>query len=452
MPYQNMWLISRAEFNTHIRLTLLQLWMFPSTPGTSHNSLKNTYALFSDSLIEPRSMGQFFACLFELLEALPQAILQGPNLYEYYNNDLLAVTDTVAEKLPDGLGTTLDTPRELNNLVVETLREFFSDPSDEAWAVEAEQDRVELLTTAEFGPERLEQLGAYAWPVTLICFYVVIDVFLPLFRARWTDEQFDDFIKGLEFALPDDDLITAFLLENPGLEQIDYGEYYLPEGITEPWNEEFEFEELQIEDLVGDSESEESEIEDLVGENGVEFDPVDAQYIPAGQPIPLGNFCQPIASPVGFDDVDCNICGNGVTVIEAGDEAVVTLCMHYFHASCLTSWVNDSAADNSNSCPHCRTRMCERRARTLVGFEGDDDDNSQDEDANDDAQDEDANDDAQDEDVNDDAQDEDAGPGDEDTGSGDGDDGFEDRWTALREYIMQYRAAVSPVVSAAVTA
>jgi hypothetical protein len=426
MPFQNMWQISRAEFNTHIRLTLLQIWMFPSTPGTPHNSLKNTYSLFSDSLIEPRSMGQFFACLFEVLESLPQALLQGPSMREYYGESLLAVADTVAEKLPwDDLGPTLDTPRELNNLVVETLREFFSDASDEAWAVEAEQDRVELLTTTELGPERLEQLGAYAWPVTLICFYVVIDVFLPLFRAHWTDEQFDDFIRGLELGLPDDDLITALLLESPGLEQIDYDEYYLPEGYNEPWNE--------------DSEFEEPEIEDLVGENGVEFAPVDKQYTPAGQPVPLGEFCQPIASPVGFDDVDCNICGNGVTVIEAGDEAVVTGCMHYFHASCLTFWVNDSAADNSNNCPYCRTRMCERRPRTRV------DGNSQNEADNDDAQDEDDNDDARDEDVNDDAQDENVGSDDENAGSEDGDDGFEDRWTALREYITQYRAAVAPV-------
>jgi hypothetical protein len=427
-----MWLISRAEFNTHIRLTLLQLWMFPSTPGTSHNSLKNTYALFSDSLIEPRSMGQFFACLFELLEALPQAILQGPNLYEFYNGHLAALTDTVADKLPWGeLSGDFDTPRELNNLVVETLREFFSDPSDEAWAVKAEKDRVKLLTTTEFGPERWKQLGAYAWPVTLICFRVMVDVFLPLFRAHWTDEQFDDFTRGLELKLPDEDLITALMLESPSLEQMDYDKYFIPDG---PWNEESEL--------------------DFVGENGVEFAPLDIQYITAGQPVPLDAFCQPIASPVGFDDVDCNICGNGVTVIEAGDEAVVTICTHYFHASCLTSWVNDSAADNSNSCPYCRTRMCERRPRTFVddnSQDGGDDDNAQDEDANDDAQDEDANDDAQDKDVNDDAQDENAGPGDEDTGSGDGDDGFEDRCTALREYIMQYRAAVSPVVTAAVT-
>ena len=67
--------------------------------------------------------------------------------------------------------------------------------------------------------------------------------------------------------------------------------------------------------------------------------------------------------------------------------------------------------------------MCERRARISL---------------NDDAQDE--NGDAQDE--NDNAQDGDDGSEDGDDGSEDGDDGFVDRQTALREYVMQWRAAM----------
>ena len=63
-----------------------------------------------------------------------------------------------------------DTPRELNNLIVETLSEFFSDDSDEGGASELEQDRMELLTETELGPERLERLSALSWPITLICF------------------------------------------------------------------------------------------------------------------------------------------------------------------------------------------------------------------------------------------------------------------------------------------
>ena len=35
-----------------------------------------------------------------------------------------------------------DKPRELNNLIVGTLSEFFSDDSDEGGAAELEQDRM----------------------------------------------------------------------------------------------------------------------------------------------------------------------------------------------------------------------------------------------------------------------------------------------------------------------
>lgn len=202
--------------------------------------------------------------------------------------------------------------------------------------------------------------------ITLTCFYVIVDRFLPLFRTRWTDEQFDDFIRGLELALPDADLETVILSDFPELEPIDYDEYYLPEGYNDFGDEE-----------ASDGESED---EDFVG---VEYRPSTQQYVPIGQPIPLGEFCLPIASPVGFDDVECNICGNGLTVIEAGDGAVATACLHYFHATCLSAWVNDSGARNSNNCPHCRTRMCARRPRTRVvetSEDGsDDDDDAQDE-------------------------------------------------------------------------
>ena len=419
MSYQNMWRTSRAEFNTHIRLTLLQIWMFPSTPGTSHNFLTETVSHLSDPIPEPRNMGQAFACLFEILEALPQVILQGPDL-NVYSDIVIAVIDAVAERFsqaPSGTRGMADTPRELNNLIVETLSEFFSDDSDEGGASELEQDRMELLTETELGPERLERLSAYSWPITLICFYVVIDVFMPLFRSHWSDEQFDEFINGLESGLPNDNLATSVLLEYPDLDPIDYDEYHLPEGYND----------------FGD--------EDFIGENGVEYAPNDGQYAPAGQPVPLDQFCQPITSAANVDDVDCNICSNRVTDIEPGDQAVVTACMHYFHANCLASWVNESGADNSNACPHCRTRMCERRARTSVQDDFQDgsdvDDNTQGG-AEDNAPGED--------DENPPGENDEDSPGENDGSEGE-DDGAENRRTALREYIVQYRAAVAVAVS-----
>ena len=75
--------------------------------------------------------------------------------------------------------------------------------------------------------------------------------------------------------------------------------------------------------------------------------------------------------------------------------------------------------------------MCGRRPRARVveiSEDGSDDDDN-----------------AQDEVDDEDAQDENDGSGDEDDGSGDEGDGSENRQAALREYIMQYRAAVPPV-------
>ena len=90
-----------------------------------------------------------------------------------YSDTLIGVVDTVAERLPQepsGTRGEADTSRELNSLVVEALSEFFSDDSDEGGAGELEQNRMELPTETELGPERLERLSAFSWPITLICF------------------------------------------------------------------------------------------------------------------------------------------------------------------------------------------------------------------------------------------------------------------------------------------
>jgi hypothetical protein len=329
-------------------------------------------------------MGQLFACFFDVLEVLPLVILQGPDLNEY-SDRIIDMSNAFAQRCPEGMEAIIDTPRELNNLVVKTLREFFSCFSDATGAATEEQNRVELLSSTTSTARRAEQLRAYSWPITLICFYAAVDPVLPLFRLHWTGEQFDDFIKGLEFGLPDDDY-DPDILEFPELEPFDWMSYYLLEDCCK-----FAVEEEEVEP-------------EYVGE----LAPNDRQYTSVGQRVPLGAFCLPITSAVNVDDVDCNICNIGVTVItEPGDQAVVTACMHCFHAVCLTAWVNDSAATNSNICPHCRTRMCERRECV-------DDDDSQDG-----------------SDVDEIAQD----------GSG----GSANRQTALREYILQWRTAVSSV-------
>jgi hypothetical protein len=40
---------------------------------------------------------------------------------------------------------------------------------------------------------------------------------------------------------------------------------------------------------------------------------------------------------------------------------------HVFHGSCLNYWVNESAMDNANMCPHDRERLCDPRPRIHPG-------------------------------------------------------------------------------------
>jgi hypothetical protein len=44
----------------------------------------------------------------------------------------------------------------------------------------------------------------------------------------------------------------------------------------------------------------------------------------------------------------------------------VTKCGHFFQQTCLDGWVNDSGMDTSNTCPSCRTKLCDRRQRRHV--------------------------------------------------------------------------------------
>jgi hypothetical protein len=51
---------------------------------------------------------------------------------------------------------------------------------------------------------------------------------------------------------------------------------------------------------------------------------------------------------------------------EEDNEIVVTKCGHFFHQVCLDGWVNDPGMEASNTCPSCRTKLCDRRQRRQV--------------------------------------------------------------------------------------
>jgi hypothetical protein len=91
--------------------------------------------------------------------------------------------------------------------------------------------------------------------------------------------------------------------------------------------------------------------------------PTEDEYRPAGDRIALTVFCQP-AQTVPADST-CAVC---VSDLEIGGEdpdekPVVTSCNHYFHPLCLDSWVNKSAMPTANTCPSCRTVLCDGRPR-----------------------------------------------------------------------------------------
>ncbi|KAF2252149.1 hypothetical protein BU26DRAFT_561917 [Trematosphaeria pertusa] len=84
------------------------------------------------------------------------------------------------------------------------------------------------------------------------------------------------------------------------------------------------------------------------------------EYRPTGNPIPREKFCHSYRTL----PEDCGVCQEEITQAEAEAGGVVsTLCGHLFHDECLYQWVNGSAMSKANTCPVCRTVLCEARDR-----------------------------------------------------------------------------------------
>lgn len=95
----------------------------------------------------------------------------------------------------------------------------------------------------------------------------------------------------------------------------------------------------------------------------LDVDETEAEYKVAGERVEPSAFCKPAKSVP--KDTECSVClieFDGTK--EAEDELpVLTECGHFFHKVCLDKWVNDSAMKASNTCPSCRTVLCEPRER-----------------------------------------------------------------------------------------
>ena len=96
----------------------------------------------------------------------------------------------------------------------------------------------------------------------------------------------------------------------------------------------------------------------------LEIDETEKEYEAFGARIELLEFCTPaVLLPV--PGAACSICVTDFAGKEdaGGNHPVVTKCKHFFHQDCLDKWVNESAMKTSNTCPECRTVLCEPRKR-----------------------------------------------------------------------------------------
>ena len=103
----------------------------------------------------------------------------------------------------------------------------------------------------------------------------------------------------------------------------------------------------------------------------IEFsiDDTEAEYQGVGERVQLSAFCKPAGSvPKG---TECSVCVTEIDGTENNDDEqpVSTKCGHTFHKLCLDNWVNDSGMKASNTCPSCRTVLCDPRERLHTSME-----------------------------------------------------------------------------------
>lgn len=96
----------------------------------------------------------------------------------------------------------------------------------------------------------------------------------------------------------------------------------------------------------------------------LEVDETEIEYEAFGARVELLEFCK-LAMLLPTPGTACSICVADFDGKEdvRGNNPVLTVCKHFFHQDCLDKWVNESAMKTSNTCPECRTVLCEPRKR-----------------------------------------------------------------------------------------
>jgi len=96
----------------------------------------------------------------------------------------------------------------------------------------------------------------------------------------------------------------------------------------------------------------------------LEIDETEKEYEAFGARVELLGFCR-LAVLLPPSGTACSICVTDFDGKEdvGGNHPVLTKCKHFFHRDCLDKWVNESAMKTSNTCPECRTVLCEPRKR-----------------------------------------------------------------------------------------
>ncbi|KAL5408858.1 hypothetical protein PMIN03_006261 [Paraphaeosphaeria minitans] len=106
---------------------------------------------------------------------------------------------------------------------------------------------------------------------------------------------------------------------------------------------------------------------DVHGPVQLEPDGTPTEYKTTGNPLPMSAFSVPYKGPHPAQDT-CLVCMDELANPDLHLVAARCSKGHLFHGSCLNRWVNASAMDNANLCPHDRERLCDPRPRIHPGW------------------------------------------------------------------------------------
>ncbi|OAG02863.1 uncharacterized protein CC84DRAFT_1207683 [Paraphaeosphaeria sporulosa] len=105
---------------------------------------------------------------------------------------------------------------------------------------------------------------------------------------------------------------------------------------------------------------------DVHGPVQLEPDRTPTEYKTTGDPVPMSAFSVAYQGPHPVRGT-CLVCMDELANPDSPVVAARCSKGHLFHGSCLNKWVNASAMDNANLCPHDRERLCDPRQRIHPG-------------------------------------------------------------------------------------